>query len=184
MICDGRAWFEFLARARRLPQHAARPAPPIPLRRLPAPARGARISCTARRRCLVDQHRHLGQLRPGGDEDRHGRAVGRVLARPRFGVDDLAFFDRVLELTCSVATSNSSASSFSVASSAPGRRPRAPRLRPARMLTVRVTAGFEQKRVRKEQSSSASPPGGEGRGSCSSTVPGSTCLCDLDLAAA
>src|ERR1700742_63758 len=80
-----------------------------------------------------------------------------------------------LELTCSVATSNSAASSFSAASS--GLSPATPGTTPSPgpMLTVRVTDGFEQKRVRKEQSSSAS--GGQGGGSCSHAVPGSTSLC-------
>ena len=41
---------------------------------------------------------------------------------------------------------------------------------PGPVLTVSVTSGFEQKKVRKAQSSAASSAGGEAAGSCSSTV--------------
>ena len=117
----------------------------------------------------ADQHRHLDQLRPARDEERHGRPLGRGRAAGGFRADHDPFFDRVGVVPFD-RRSKPAASAFHRLCLARSPRPRdLGAARPA--LTVRVTFGFEQKKVRKEQSTAACR-GGEAAGSCSSTVVG------------
>ena len=113
----------------------------------------------------ADQDRHLGQLRPAGDREDDGRAAGRGRRRPgaRSGSPGplrLVGVDRFRP-----ATSKPASSSFVVAlPAAQARGRRAPCALPGPVLTVSVTFGFEQKKLRKAQSSEASSAGGAAAG--------------------
>ena len=124
-----------------------------------------RICCTATRRWLPTRTGTLASFGPAGDDERDGRAVGRGAAAARVRSGSPGLLRPLSELTA--FDLDFEAGGFELLRSPlPGCSRRSPGTLPlpGPALTVSVTFGFEQKKVRKEQSSSASSAGGEAAG--------------------
>ena len=106
----------------------------------------------------ADQDRHLGQLRAAGDRE-HVTVEPLVAVVPPPGSEWITSPSSTLVGVDPLrpATSKPASSSLSVASASAGPAVEGTLALPGPALTVSVTFGFEQKKLRKEQSSEASP---------------------------
>ena len=183
---DGRARFDLAAGARRLADHLARRAASLSSSAtLGVEAAAADLLHGEARAGVPTRTGTLASFGPAGDDERRRSSRGSRSSPPDgFGVDHQRLLRPLSELTrFDLRLRSRPLRASSSLRPRSGRRSPGTLALPGPALTVSVTFGFEQKKVRKAQSSVGLVAGRRGGGSCSSTVFGRRFALDpLDVA--